>query len=544
MQQSCKKLQTPNTLGSNEKIETFLTVTEKTRPEIQIVLSDLRTQLIKNDFVDYFLNNQGQPLWDKATMLQGTNMKAAKVNCLIPVKSLVTDEITAFIQCNNINQEGFVFKTYNKKIIEKQFYAARRSTNKYMKDFSVFLYFENKLFGHNQIKLKDGILSLDTNNISNSNNSSPVTPDDPCVGGGGSGGGGTGHWEEHCARYYCSICGGRDPACPLGGSWIVCAPVFVLDTPCGGGGSGGGGYGGGGSGGGGGGLGDPCPTPNSNWYLVSPDSADPCPYTLSAADIAIFNQLDAEDAEANNILSNLDCQGTRMNGGNPSFPGTKEHWIIQLDYLTKNPLAEREYAIPFSGATGGRGQADLVNKLTNEIFEIKPDNATGQTQGLIEVQNYVTKANLSCPATGISFPPGWHAGIYYPPTVLPTLDPTKSLVTRLHANGVIVYETVDNNTNPQPSPIVVPADILTKLSYLVDRLRQHVSDADRIIAEFLRKPENADLVNYFKTAAIGAAVAIVVGTIAEDFVTLGGGIWDDLATLQLAYRIIRFAWAL
>jgi hypothetical protein len=49
------------------------------------------------------------------------------------------------------------------------------------------------------------------------------------------------------------------------------------------------------------------------------------------------------------------------------------------------------------------------------------------------------------------------------------------------------------------------------------------------------------LVTYIKTAAIGAGVAIVVGTILEDIITAGAGIADDWACFVLSYRIIRFA---
>jgi hypothetical protein len=51
-----------------------------------------------------------------------------------------------------------------------------------------------------------------------------------------------------------------------------------------------------------------------------------------------------------------------------------------------------------------------------------------------------------------------------------------------------------------------------------------------------------ELVTYLKTAAVGAAVAIVVGTIAQDFSSGGAGILDDIVCLRLAYKIVRFAW--
>jgi hypothetical protein len=57
----------------------------------------------------------------------------------------------------------------------------------------------------------------------------------------------------------------------------------------------------------------------------------------------------------------------------------------------------------------------------------------------------------------------------------------------------------------------------------------------------LQRPENRDILFYLKTSAYGAATAIVVGTIVEDFVTRGLGISDDWASFAMAYRIVRVA---
>lgn len=88
----------------------------------------------------------------------------------------------------------------------------------------------------------------------------------------------------------------------------------------------------------------------------------------------------------------------------------------------------------------------------------------------------------------------------------------------------------------------MPVSVVDKLKHLIDRLKQNFDKADIIIAEYLR--QNPELVNYLKTAAIGAGVAIVVGTILEDVITAGAGIADDWACFVLSYRIIRFAAAL
>ena len=62
-----------------------------------------------------------------------------------------------------------------------------------------------------------------------------------------------------------------------------------------------------------------------------------------------------------------------------------------------------------------------------------------------------------------------------------------------------------------------------------------------MVAEYCQDPNNSDLVAYIKGAAVGAGIAIVVGTILEDVITAGAGIADDWACFVIAYRIIRFA---
>jgi hypothetical protein len=44
-----------------------------------------------------------------------------------------------------------------------------------------------------------------------------------------------------------------------------------------------------------------------------------------------------------------------------------------------------------------------------------------------------------------------------------------------------------------------------------------------------------------KTMVVGAGVVIVVGTIVEDFITAGAGMWNDVQSVLLAYKLIRIA---
>jgi hypothetical protein len=288
------------------------------------------------------------------------------------------------------------------------------------------------------------------------------------------------------------------------------------------------------------------PDPFWNWWWTSGGSGGPqvTPYVMTQHDQDVFNQIDQEDQVSDNIRNNLnrDCQGTKRTG-NVNFNGTKEHWLIELDYVSKNPLfGEIEYAIPYSSILNpaNRGYADIVNLGNGNIFEIKPNTPQGLSSGINEVTNYVTKANFYC---NTNLPPStiWNRGSAYTTTWLPTNQPNKFLKAEFIAPGVIGYS-YELTSNPIPTPIAVPSSIVDKLKYLINKIRQNMSDADRIIAAFMS--ENPDLVTYIKSAAIGAGVAIIVGTILEDFLTLGAGILDDWACFVLSYRILRFAAAL
>jgi hypothetical protein len=274
--------------------------------------------------------------------------------------------------------------------------------------------------------------------------------------------------------------------------------------------------------------------PGGNPFIIN--------YQLTPTDIQIINELDAEDAESDNILLNMECKGTKRTG-NINFNGTLEHWLIQLDFIQKDIIwRDREYAIPQSSSynNNNKGYADMVDLLTNEIFEIK-NKLTGIPNGINEVANYVTKANAFCPVALGSVGGVWHQGVTYPKTYLPYKIANLTLVAELVAPGVVGYS-FENNTslNPQPYPIIIPQDILAQLKELVERLRTYTSTFNETIAEYLH--EHPGLVTYLKSQLVVAAVAIVVGTLVEDILTGGVGVLDDFASFALAYRIVRFAW--
>jgi len=264
---------------------------------------------------------------------------------------------------------------------------------------------------------------------------------------------------------------------------------------------------------------------------------------LTDRDREILEEIQREDDEADAAYLNNPC-GSTLRYGNLAWKGPLEHVMIQIDYIYQNKMyGEREYKIPFSGSSGQKpGYADIVNTLTNEIFEIKPDIQQRIDEGRAEVENYVTKANLFCPILNASISPIWRKGFGYQPRYInyPN-NPSLSIVTKLKEPGVIVYDYVSRN--PLTQPIVIPQDIAEKLKQFLQEAAKNLNELtpEKIMLVLKNNPE---IVIYLKSAAVGAGVAIIVGTIVEDFLTAGVGISDDTQCFLLGYKLIRIAWAL
>ncbi len=247
-----------------------------------------------------------------------------------------------------------------------------------------------------------------------------------------------------------------------------------------------------------------------------------------------YNLWEMMEEEGNEELAaiQLDCYGTGRTG-NIAYTGTYEHWLIQMDYIQRYPGGVREYSIPFAGPSGtSRGYADLANLASRELFEIKPDNQPGWSAGLSEISNYVSLANTHCPVV-----PAWRKGTNYYPTSIRSGN--RAIICSLYSPGVIVYSW--NNNSPRPIPVASP-EVIKKLKELLKLLVLAGESYNYILTTFLQS--NPDVVFYIKSAAIGVAAVIVVGTIIEDIMTAGVGIADDWLHFMMAYRLVRFAVAL
>ena len=229
------------------------------------------------------------------------------------------------------------------------------------------------------------------------------------------------------------------------------------------------------------------------------------------------------------LPSTSPCKGTQKFPGRTSYSGTAEHLIIQFDYMAKHLLtAEREYSIPHSSINGNTGFADLVNNMTREIFEIKPENNDLEiAKGITEVERYVEKACIFCGG-------GFIKGQNYPETIMPYPGrPDRNMRVRLNQNGLITYQEVPKSQVPVPVP--VPESVSQNLKDFFKKLLADGEMAEEMIAYWLKK--NPEVKNYL----IAAGVGLIIGTIIEDFATLGIGISDDIPSILLAMKLIRLA---
>ena len=512
----------------------------------------------KKEFVTGLTKRIGYPLWDKAMIAtskglahrgaSGDSSSIIYIPFAIPdsnttaavlaVRQLPSD--TLFSLCYPQHYQQFGFDTTA---------AGWNARNVYQ----LFTEFDYTIFGHTDFLITDGRIfgqdAVDTLLVKRR----------PAVGSRESYQQRQSEWIEECVNYliygvtYQQRSSTSMPA-PL--ALEVCTVYWNEEGMFGGGGIGTGG--GGGGGGGGGSIGGnwalsyPCTgaqprgkeeqVPCGSGWVWVPNPPYICYYQMTQHEIDVFNQLNAEDDLSDQIYQNQDCKGTKA-GGNINFQGTKEHWLIQLDYVSKNFLyGEMEFQIPFASITNptNRGRADIANTLNGNMFEIKPNDPANISNGVSEIQNYVAKANQYCTSTLPLFTT-WNHGTLYETTFIPTGLPNYYLKAEFVAPGVIGYSYVIL-ANPIPSPVLVPSSIIDKFKELIERLKQNLQNADKIIAEFLN--QHPELLTFIKTVAIGAGVAIIIGTILEDIVTGGAGILDDWASFMLAKRIIRFALAL
>jgi hypothetical protein len=566
--QSCTKINTDASaklaFTDAEVTQKFFALPANASLAVKRAAAEMQKRNATSEFVAAFVKKNGYPLWDKATVVAGTGI-ATKANSSSATQEGDTLVVVPVLQDSSSTVKSFINITLSGEVSLAFYRGGDYSVYSYddVPEDSInadkaaiqIMWLNYKVFGATKFIVNDDKLFMDGAAVYTGPHpriikiDPPTTPvlqgrflmvqicnQIPTIQG-------CSCWHHDITQCTCTI----PNCCWRQSCWYIYFPPYD-DSPGGSGGGSGDPTGGGGGGSGGDfpcassqgrtiGIADPCG--GSNPPPVVPILPYVCNYQLTQHESDIFNQIDEEDAVANNN-QNSECHGTNRTG-NANFQGTKEHWLIQLDYVCKNSVyGEVEYAIPGASIANpaNKGFADMVNTSNGNIFEIKPNNLAGVTNGMAEVENYVAKAILNC-SSNLPFGTVWNKGTIYQPTYLPTATPDRYLEATLMAPGVVGYKYVNLSYNPSPSPVPIPSSVFDKLKQLIERLKANTANADRIIGEFMG--ENPDLVNGIKAAALSAGISIIVGTIIEDVLTAGAGILDDLASFALAYRIIRFA---
>lgn len=509
---NCRKENVDNAIPFDKAkiVAQFFNVSPGADTEIKALAKHLKKQDSLFNFLPKFVAKNGYPVWDNVAYKtehqeQSKNLFSTKTEeensddkglFLVPLVDEATHKVKSYLVAKKQGADAYAYQLYNREDLSKT-NVSDSLKNNLIQTQAVFGYFEKQINGIDEIeitnpkktKIKDASINLSIQNKNTPKKNSFTTKDFTCVA-----------IFEVTISYQDTSIEAQEPTVSVSLVYLYCEN----NDSSGGGGGGDSGDGGGwwdsgvgnpndpsapggGGGGSGDGGGDPIENPNT-CGCINPQYYDPffpwfipTGYQLTARDYEILNEIEQEDYEADNNISS--CYGTDRSG-NVRWPGTAEHWLIQYDYITKHPNALREYSIPGSSINGNRGYADIVNLITNEMFEIKPNNTNGITNGINEIELYVQKANISCspPSGGL-----WIKGNGYNTTYLPhPVDISKVLEVTLGSPGLILYDKIDRFSNsPQPVTINLPQGLADKLRDFVRELSRNPINIEQKIIIFL-----------------------------------------------------------
>lgn len=466
---SCKKIndkKSEDTPFISEKPEdVFLKLPENSSPQLTHLVAEIKKNNDKYHFLNQLIKSNGLPVWSKVI----ANVPIITISAPVRVNGKIADagneelffiplrasdsSIKTYIACIK-DSGGYKFDIYRREYLTRLYFG-----NDTLKEFrrnmmALFSFFEKSINhkdsiyveGKYQTSISDVTLNITGSSFSNKIFQNSRIPGSSAI--------------QICY----TISYDENPTMRTS-TYIsqTCETIYLWGETLGTSVIGGGGTGSGSSGTSGGGSGGTSDYTNYNcpaeeWWCESGEyrikdgilfTTDNYPYkeegwewlwwekSIPSQDKLKFDNIDAQNNEADKIPQGLlNCKGTNRTG-NIQWPGTMEHWIIMIDYISMlQPFyGEVEYAIPGSSATGARGYADMVNKYTGDIFEIKPPSA--QADGVIEVERYVNRANEYCKSSLLnpSINPTWRKGNYYSTRNLPNpKDPSKVLRAELGTN--------------------------------------------------------------------------------------------------------------
>lgn len=212
------------------------------------------------------------------------------------------------------------------------------------------------------------------------------------------------------------------------------------------------------------------------------------------------------------------------------------HLLIETYYKTVIGVGqevELEFSIPRPNIYKYTGYADIVNKTTGEIFEIK--SIDGVRQGELEAQGYVEGGDEACPNT-----PAWHLGTNFPSEVrIPwPIDPfKKDLIVNRPKSGVIIYD-FDEVNRTQPIPTIVPNSKRKDIEDLLTQIMQEVVQSPIVLTplklnQLILNKFRALTPNELKLALAGILVGTTAYFILNGVVSVGSGGTSIVAQIPL-----------
>jgi hypothetical protein len=190
------------------------------------------------------------------------------------------------------------------------------------------------------------------------------------------------------------------------------------------------------------------------------------------------------------------------------------------------------------------GAADIIFWGKDQVFiwEVKPGNAYGRTEGPVDLNRYVTNLQQHHAQTGDTRP-------VLPGPAMPRDAAVPSAVGPIdvwsEGAGMRYYGRTRTPTpTPRPIPVPVPEPVPERVPRTVPQPQPQPSPQPQ------QQPDDGGfrLPGWVKPVAGGVVVvggaALIVGTIGEDVVTGGVGIADDPLTIGGGLATIRSGWAL
>ena len=256
--------------------------------------------------------------------------------------------------------------------------------------------------------------------------------------------------------------------------------------------------------------------------------------------------------------------------GSPRAAGIVAHELITSAFETFYRglvVTELPFFAPAPGDEDGRLDLAQPTPTGFNIGEIKPANAAGLLQADVDLMWYEAQIRrlFGMRVGRMTLPPP-PMSLVFPNPQAPGCPAQGLTVERWpQPDGIYVYSCEPDFSElvrdqrcrcgrrrepvrvpvpvpaPEPArrPVRAPRTVLEKIRDFVNDAVEGGRNAEEAARRFLE--ENPEVRQYLAAALIGAAILIVIITLAEDIATLGAGLLDDPASFAAAFALVRVA---